>query len=326
MLAYTLINKYPNTLFYGTERPGPMVSSRVYGYSIEVDENTNGNAIRTDLSYTVTPFNKNSYVANHYNKNIIKSFVISDTTYDYTTNKSKDTLQFQMASSNKGLIGPARTYSYLKNEDNLKPIVEEFNSDTLVFTMGNKNLNETKSLVYEHYIGKNKVDNLEMRSAVLDSKNVLEIYTPGTPYDENVSEVSFTMGYETGWHGLQEVHNPPIFHSSLSIPITASLEVISKSSSFRSYIKDAGLGGSGTGIGNLEMELEVFRLCEYRFKFPKNYLNGLMQNNIAYAEGDVLIVHSWEIGQVTLYTDHGTIKINTVPGMRINKRRMAGAI
>lgn len=326
MLAYTLINKYPNTLFYGTERPGPMVSSRVYGYNIEVDENTNGNAIRTDLSYTVTPFNKNSYIANHYNKNIIKSFVISDTTYDYTTNKSKDTLQFQMGSYNKELIGPARTYSYLKNEDNLKPIVEEFNSDTLVFTMGNKNLNETKSLVYEHYIGKNKVDNLEMRSAVLDSKNVLEIYTPGTPYDENVSEVSFTMGYETGWHGLQEVHNPPIFHSSLSIPITASLEVISKSSSFRSYIKDAGLGGSGTGIGNLEMELEVFRLCEYRFKFPKNYLNGLMQNNIAYAEGDVLIVHSWEIGQVTLYTDHGTIKINTVPGMRINKRRMAGAI
>lgn len=326
MLAYTLINKYPNTLFYGTERPGPMVSSRVYGYNIEVDENTNGNTVRTDLSYTVTPFNKNSYVANHYNKNIIKSFVISDTTYDYTTNKSKDTLQFQMVSSNKELIGPARTYSYLKNEDNLKPIVEEFNSDTLVFTMGNKNLNETKSLVYEHYIGKNKVDSLEMRSAVLDSKNVLEIYTPGTPYDENVSEVSFTMGYETGWHGLQEIHNPPIFHSSLSIPITASLEVISKSSSFRSYIKDAGLGGSGTGIGDLEMELEVFRLCEYRFKFPKNYLNGLMQNNIAYAEGDVLIVHSWEIGQVTLYTDHGTIKINTVPGMRINKRRMAGAI
>lgn len=325
MLAYTLINKYPNTLFYGTERPCPMVSSRVYGYGIEVDENINGNAIRTDLSYTVTPFNKNSYVANHYNKNIAKSFVISDTIYDYTTNKSKDTLQFQMGSSNKELIGSARTYSYLKNKDDLKPLEEEFNSDTLLFTMGNKNLNETKSLVYEHYIGRNKVDNLEMRSAVLDSKNVLEIYIPGTPYDEKISEVSFTMGYETGWHGLQELHNPPIFYSSILIPITANLEVISKSSSFRSYIKDAGLGG-GTGIGNLEMELEVFRLCEYRFKFPKNYLTGLMQNNIAYAEGDVLVVHSWEIGQVTLYTDYGTIKINTVPGMRINKRRMAEAI
>lgn len=326
MLAYTLINKYPNTLFYGTERPGPMVSSRVYGYNIEVDENINGNAIKTDLSYTVMPFNKNSYVAKHYNKNIVKSFVISDTIYDYTANKSKDTLQFQMGSSNKELIGSARSYSYLKNKDDLKPLEEEFNNDMLSFTMGSKNLNETKYLAYEHYIEGKKVDNLQMVSFVRNSNDLLELYTPGTPYDENVSEVSFTMGYETGWHGLQEIHNPPIFYSSILIPITANLEVISKSSSFRSYIKDAGLGGGGTGIGNLEMELEVFRLCEYRFKFPKNYLTGLMQNNIAYAEGDVLVVHSWEIGQVTLYTDYGTIKINTVPGMRINKRRMAGAI
>ena len=141
------------------------------------------------------------------------------------------------------------------------------------------------------------------------------------------SGVTFTLGYSKGQNTLEVLKlTNPILLSGVRIPIETGLEVNLKRTSFKSFIKDGGIGNNGgsVGIGNLEMTLEVYRLCEYRFKFPKNYLRGLKTNSIAYAVQDTLIVHTWEIGEVILYTDAGTITVRSLPTMKVNKTRLKG--
>lgn len=138
-------------------------------------------------------------------------------------------------------------------------------------------------------------------------------------------DLKYTMHKENSRNGLSLVsRNIDKIVVTIATPLTENLELIHHRKSIMVYIKDAGLGGGSGGVGELEMTLEVYKLTEMRFKFPKGYLEGLTQNNVAYAENDLLVVFTREIGEITLYTDKGSIRIRTLPGMRINKRRLIG--
>lgn len=138
-------------------------------------------------------------------------------------------------------------------------------------------------------------------------------------------DLKYTMHKENSRNGLSLVsRNIDKIVVTIATPFTENLELIHHRKSIMVYIKDAGLGGGSGGVGELEMTLEVYKLTEMRFKFPKGYLEGLTQNNVAYAENDLLVVFTREIGEITLYTDKGSIRIRTLPGMRINKRRLIG--
>lgn len=140
-------------------------------------------------------------------------------------------------------------------------------------------------------------------------------------------DLTFVMGTENNYNSLQSVqHEVKLISSIVQIPITRNLEIKHNKKSISVYIKEFGLGtdSASGGVGNLEIKLEVYKLTEMRFKLPSGYLIGLNTNSIAYAEGDTLVVFTRELGEVTLFTDKGTIVIRTLPGMKINKRRILG--
>lgn len=151
----------------------------------------------------------------------------------------------------------------------------------------------------------------------------------GTVLDKSdnlsLGDLSYVMGAENIMNSLQDIKRDiKKISSIIKIPLTQNIEIKHSQKQIRVFVKDYGLGGGTAGVGDLEITLEVYKLTEMRFKLPKGYLDGLTPNGVAHANGDVLVVFTRELGEVTLYTDKGSIKIRTLPGMKINKRRIIG--
>lgn len=137
--------------------------------------------------------------------------------------------------------------------------------------------------------------------------------------------ITYVMGAENIMNSLQDIKRDiKKISSIIKIPLTQNIEIKHSQKQIRVFVKDYGLGGGTAGVGDLEITLEVYKLTEMRFKLPKGYLDGLTPNGVAHANGDVLVVFTRELGEVTLYTDKGSVKIRTLPGMKINKRRIIG--
>lgn len=117
-----------------------------------------------------------------------------------------------------------------------------------------------------------------------------------------------------------EINEPTHLHSSLKLKITSDSKLVEGETSLRSSILESDIGGSGGGsgpdLGALRFTIEVFRLCEYDFEFPKNFLNGMASSDVATVNGDHLIVYTKEIGEVSMYSTRGQVTIRTLPGMK----------
>lgn len=210
----------------------------------------------------------------------------------------------------------------IKNEV-FKPLLFNMDKNTLTFKMAKE---DYPTDIYVKHIRKNKKHSIRV-----EQLQYKETFQP-TMIDHrhglaNVSnELTFKMSEPAVYNNLQLL--PRTLNKiqiGIAIPLTSNMEIKHSMKSVMVYIKDAGQGGGDTGgVGDLEMTLEVYKLTEMRFTMPKNYLKGLKQNSVAYAEGDTLIVHTKELGEILLYTDKGSIRIRTLPGMRINKRRLIG--
>lgn len=115
-----------------------------------------------------------------------------------------------------------------------------------------------------------------------------------------------------------EVIDTSKIRSSISIKINDGSKLIETETSIKSSLLESDIttGDGGSQIGKMDMTLEVFRLCEYQFEFPKNFLLGLESNDIATVNGDILTVYTTQFGERILYTTKGQIKIRTLPGMK----------
>ena len=208
-------------------------------------------------------------------------------------------------------------------DNNIKPSDTEYTNNYLLFKTVNKTPSDN---IIKSYI--NVIDLTDNNNG--NSSKYLE---PNLDYILNKSDslsygdLTYVMGTENNYNSLQIApHEAKLISSIIQIPITRNLEIKHDKKSIAVYIKEFGLGtdSAGGGVGNLEITLEVYKLTEMRFKLPTGYLTGLNTNSIAYAEGDTLVIFTREIGVVTLFTDKGTIIIRTLPGMKINKRRILG--
>ena len=135
--------------------------------------------------------------------------------------------------------------------------------------------------------------------------------------------LSFQVNNMTGTQMLSiasknPIHSAKCFHSMVQIKIVEKIPDTIRTSKFSSWLKDGKLYDE-LSLGKMSISLEVYRLAEYKFKFPEHYLQGLKPNNIAIVDGDVLCVYTYHIGEQILYTDYGTITIRTLPGLRTRK-------
>lgn len=119
------------------------------------------------------------------------------------------------------------------------------------------------------------------------------------------------------------IHSAKCFHSMVQTKIVEKDSDTIQTTKFSSWLKDGKLDDVPP-LGKMSISLEVYRLSEYKFKFPEHYLQGLKTNNIATADGDVLCVYTYHIGEQILYTDYGTITIRTLPGLRTRKPDLGG--
>lgn len=320
MIAFTTIERLPDSIIYGTNPSCKKTESYVREGNFNDALKLSFDSENYELILTTIDKGKpNSIINKHHNgKSIIHSYVSGTPFQDIEYEQDKTELIFivgeQPLTSRFGSSFESFYNTFLEVQE--QELVED-----LVFTIGNKQENETKQIIKKTTVeGK---DQNKFNSKIITMQDFLNIEQT-EDYVLTDSNITFTTGLEPGSNSLSLLSNPKITYSSIKIPVTSNTELISKRTSFKAYIKDAGLGGGSLEIGKLNMTLHIYRLYEYRFEFPKNYLNGLVKNSIAYADGDVLVVHSWEIGEVILYTDAGTITVRTVPALKINKARLAG--
>lgn len=262
---------------------------------------------------------------------VINSYIIKPTgEFNPDMVTSDDRLIYRFGRDNSGLFTNSRitvrNTEYIVEKDD---VLTTNDIDTLSFNMEQEILN--RSLV----LNKNntasgavtKTSNLRV-NVIEDNENYLyPVMNVGLGKHENISYdgLSYVMGVESDMNNLQELaRDVKLITSIIKIPITRNMEIKHSQKHIRVYVKEFGLGGGTGGVGDLELTLEVYKLTEMKFKLPKGYLDGLLPNGIAHANDDVLIVFTRELGEVTLYTDKGTIKVRTLPGMRINKRRIIG--
>ena len=135
--------------------------------------------------------------------------------------------------------------------------------------------------------------------------------------------ISFQVDKMTGTQMLSiasknPIHSAKCFHSMVQIKVVEKVPDTIQTTKFSSWLKDGKLYDE-LSLGKMSISLEVYRLSEYKFKFPEHYLQGLKPNHIATADGDVLCVYTYHIGEQVLYTDYGTITIRTLPGLRTRK-------
>ena len=333
MLKYETIERLPESLFY------TRINNKPYKINVKAIDSIDNKVKPSDTKYVNSyllfkPVNvlpsTNIVNTNRKNKTIIFSNLINKSeTIIPEMNNDINGLVYKFSKDSSTIFSSksifVRNPEYVVNKDD-----ELFNNNnsTLIFNMG-KDVSDRNITVNKPNTDRKKKSYINIGLSKDDNSNGYLDPMVGSILNKSDSlsygDLTYVMGSENIYNSLQNVkHNVKLISSIVKIPITRNLEIKHEKKSIFVYIEEFGLGNDNGGIGNLEITLEVYKLTEMRFKLPSGYLTGLNTNPIAYAEGDVLVVFTRELGEVILYTDKGSITIRTLPGMKINKRRIVG--
>ena len=309
MLQYSTIEQYPQLVFYNRSSESNTMKSREdFGKFSPPDIKDHSSNMKISSFKRLDKNNK--YFLHYYKLQASRSYKFNGPA-DVIPNQSYSCgIKFTMGNK-EGRVSVSKQLPKAKEYLQPKMTDEPY---VLSIIMGSKVDNTKLSLTRE-------VNKLTTFSTGIIGDNLIP-----EVLEESIDVLKYQMSNQTGYNNLLllRVDDTPICYSYTKTELERNLKILSSTQSFKSYIIDSGDGEAGGGIGNLNMSIDVFRLCEFRFTFPSGYLDGLKPNNIAYRDGSTLVVHTWDIGVTTLYTDKGTITIRSLPGFKINPDRLTG--
>lgn len=333
MLKYETIERLSQSLFYSRKNHK---SYSIISRQLKNDDSLSVN----DIEY----INK-GLVFKTYNKPTGMAFlnaVIKDNPVINSYNiKSSGTFQPDMGTNDDRLVYRSerdKSTLFTNSRINVRDVEHIIEKDTVIFAKDDIPLSFNmepeilnRSLVLNKknslYSDANKISTLNVNLIGDNDKYLYPSMNTNLDKSDNLSYdgLLFTMGVESDMNTLQDIKRDiKKISSIIRIPLTQNLEIKHSQKQIRVFVKDYGLGNGTGGVGDLEITLEVYKLTEMRFKLPKGYIDGLVPSGIAHAEDDTLVVFTRELGEVTLYTNKGSIKVRTLPGMKINKRRIVG--
>lgn len=189
--------------------------------------------------------------------------------------------------------------------------------------------NETNDILSKFY-SEFKIFNLNLYNIKIKNKNIIIYYNINKNYflseSMNVNGKSFSLKFNTQYNGPKYnvlndlklnnnkwLNNPPILRIIRSYNIK---KVIPENQGFFEYNIYKNTTENGGTIPNYNLSFDVMKNNLSVFELPDRYLEGMDNVQFARSSGNKLIVYCDKIGNFTISTDHGTIRINCSAWLR----------